>query len=139
MDELTLLISFTEYYGFLKNIPGNRVYTTLDHVGMLTNVLESGKQFPDMDLDFYIGMVDGMMAGAMAMENDMPQKAFGGYQERTALLLDVIGRIAKKHHMNAKEACNLYYNSRTAAEVADDRTGYYKKSADEIFALVEKE
>ena len=139
MDELTLLISFTEYYSYLKNIPGHRVYTAFDNAGMLTTVLESRKQFPTMDLDFYIGLVDGIMAGAMAMENDTRQKAYDGYKDRTALLLDVVGRIAKKHHMDAKEACDMYYKSRTAADVAEDCTGSYKKTADEIFALVEKE
>ena len=135
MDELTMLIPCTEYFSHLKNIPGNKVFLSFDKNGMVKTLLESRALFPDMDLEFYIGMLDGLMA----MESDAEENAYAHYAERTALLLDVIARIAKKHHMDAEEACRMYYASRTAEAVAEDFTKYYQKSPEEIYEAVEKE
>ena len=45
------------------------------------------------------------------------------------LLPEVIAMLAKRHHMDDLEACQLYYHSKTAALVSEDSTQYYKKSA----------
>ena len=47
--------------------------------------------------------------------------------------------LMKKHKMNDLEACEMYYHSRTAASVSDEKTDFYKKSAKEIYDLVEAE
>jgi len=33
----------------------------------------------------------------------------------------------------------MYYHSKTAASVSDEKTGFYKKAAKEIFDLIEAE
>ena len=88
-----------------------------------------------MDLDFYMGLLDGLLA----MESDATKNAYAAYKARTELVIDVVNRIAKTHHMQAPEACQMYYNSRVAEAVSEDSTNYYQKSADEIFALVEQQ
>ena len=113
MDELRMIVSCIEYYSYAKNIPGNKVFEAFDKNGM----------------------IDGMMA----LERDAEEDTYGHYEERTELLIDVIGRIAKAHRMDAAEACRLYYGAKIAATVTEDSTGYYKKSAEEIFEAAEKE
>lgn len=135
MDELTTLVSSVEYYGYLKNIPSDRVYVAFEKNGLVKMILESSKNFPEMGVDFYAGMVDGMIF----LESDAEDKMYTHYEERTELLKDVIARIAKKHHMNAEEACHMYYNSQIAKKVSEDNTRYYQKSADEIYQAVEQE
>ncbi len=135
MDELTTVISSVEYYGYLKNIPSDRVFLAFDKNGLVKMILESRKNFPQMGVEFYAGMVDGMIF----LESDAEDKMYTHYQERTELLKDVVARIAKKHHMDAEEACRLYYSSQIAKKVSEDCTGFYKKSADEIYEAFEKE
>lgn len=93
------------------------------------------KPVPGNGYLFYIGMIDGMMA----LERDAEEDTYGHYEERTELLIDVVGRMAKAHRMDAAEACRMYYGTKIAATVAEDSTGYYKKSAEEIFEAAEKE
>ena len=135
MDELTMLVSCVEYYSHLKNIPGNKVFESFDKNGVLQMMVDSRNLFPDMDLNFYIGMIDGLLA----LESDVEEKVYLHYVERTELLKEVIAKLAKKHHMDAVEASRLYYGSRIAEAVAEDMTGYYQKPAEEIFVAVEKE
>ncbi|MBM6828058.1 hypothetical protein H9X85_00255 [Anaerotignum lactatifermentans] len=135
MDEITMLVSCVEYYSYLKNIPGHKVFTSFERTGLLDTLLESRAMFPEMDLGFYIGMIDGLTA----LESDSKEKAYAAYEERTAMLLEVLHKIAKKHHMDAREACQMYYGSSIAEKVAEDMTGYYKKEPVEIFEAVEKE
>ena len=135
MDELRMIVSCIEYYSYAKNIPGNKVFEAFDKNGVIQLLQDTRNQFPEMDTSFYIGMIDGMMA----LERDAEEDTYGHYEERTELLIDVIGRIAKAHRMDAAEACRLYYGAKIAATGAEDSTGYYKKSAEEIFEAAEKE
>lgn len=135
MDELRMIVSCIEYYSYAKNIPGNKVFEAFDKNGVIQLLQDTRNQFPEMDTSFYIGMIDGMMA----LERDAEEDTYGHYEERTELLIDVVGRIAKAHRMDAAEACRLYYGTKIAATVAEDSTGYYKKSAEEIFEAAEKE
>ena len=122
MDELRMIVSCIEYYSYAKNIPGNKVFEAFDKNGVIQLLQDTRNQFPEMDTSFYIGMIDGMMA----LERDAVEDTYGHYEERTELLIDVIGRIAKAHRMDAAEACRLYYGAKIAATVAEDSTGYYK-------------
>ena len=65
-----------------------------------------------MDTSFYIGMIDGMMA----LERDAEEDTYGHYEERTELLIDVVGRMAKAdvykrqgkgilHHRDEQKLC----------------------------------
>lgn len=134
-DAVSLLVSCTEYYAYLKNIAGNHVYVSLEKNGLVNTLLQTQVHFPSMDLDFYMGLLDGLLA----MESDATENAYAAYKARTELVIDVVNRIAKTHHMQAPEACQMYYNSRVAEAVSEDSTNYYQKSADEIFALVEQQ
>lgn len=133
-NDVSLLVSCTEYYAYLKNIAGNHVFLSLEKNGLIDTLLQTKAQFPSVDLDFYMGLLDGLLS----MQSDSAENAYAAYKERTVLVVDVVNRIAQKHHMNAVEACQMYYKSGAAEAVCEDNTGYYQKSADEIFALIEK-
>ena len=96
MDELRMIVSCIEYYSYAKNIPGNKVFEAFDKNGVIQLLQDTRNQFPEMDTSFYIGMIDGMMA----LERDAEEDTYGHYEERTELLIDVIGRIAKAHRMD---------------------------------------
>ena len=135
MEQRTMIVSCMEYYSYLKNIPSDKVFSAFEKSGFTAMLLDTFRQFPEMDLDFYIGMVDGLTA----LESDSDVHEYPHYTERSALLPEVVGMLAKKHKMDDLEACRLYYHSRTAGLVSDDATQYYKKTAQEIFELVEAE
>lgn len=135
MEQRKLIVSCIEYYSYLKNIPANNVFSSFERSGFIAMLLDALRQFPEMDLDFYIGMVDGLTA----LESDSDVCDFEHYTERSELLPEVIAMLAKRHHMDDLEACRMYYHSRTAALVSDDKTQYYQKRAEEIFELVEAE
>ena len=98
-------------------------------------ILESQQMFPEMGVDFYIGMVDGLTH----LESDSSVGENTHHEERTALATEVVAMLMKKHKMNDLEACEMYYHSKTAASVSDEKTGFYKKSAQEIYDSVEAE
>lgn len=135
MEQRTMIVSCIEYYSYLKNIPSNKVFSSFERSGFIGMLLDTFRQFPEMDLDFYIGMVDGLTS----LESDSEEKDYAHYGERSSLLPEVIGLLGKRHHMDDLEACRMYYASKTAELVSEDGTGYYKKTAQEIFALVEAE
>lgn len=135
MEQRTLIVSCMEYYSHLKNIPADKVFSSFERSGFISMLLDTFRQFPEMDLDFYIGIVDGLTA----LESDSESSSYEHYAERTSLLPEVISMLAKRHHMDDLEACQLYYHSKTAGLVAEDSTQYYKKTAQEIFSLVEAE
>ncbi|WP_313530011.1 hypothetical protein [Anaerotignum sp.] len=135
MEEKTLIVSCVEYYSFLKNIPANKVFQSFQQASILSMILESNQNFPEMDLGFYAGMIDGIIA----MESDADENDYEHYKERIALISEVVSMLAKKHHLDPVEACQMYYISHTAEMVSEDSTGYYQKIAAEIYALVEAE
>ncbi len=135
MEQKTLLVSCVEYYSFLKNIPANKVFLSFRQASILTMLLESNTNFPEMDLDFYAGMIDGVIA----IESDAEENDYLHYKERISLVSEVASMLEKKHQLDAVEACAMYYESHTAQMVSEDSTGYYQKMAEEIFAMVEAE
>lgn len=135
MEQRTMIVSCIEYYSYLKNIPSNKVFSSFERSGFIDMLLDTFRQFPEMDLDFYIGMVDGLTS----LESDSEEKDYTHYNERSSLLPEVIRLLGKQHRMDDLEACRMYYASKTAELVSEDSTEYYKKTAQEIFALVEAE
>lgn len=134
MDQKELLISCIETYSNLKNIPGNKVFQSFEKATILSMILDSHKTFPEMDTAFYMGMIDGITA----MESDASENDYKEYQKRTALIIEVVGMLMKKHHLDGLEACRLYYESPTAEAVGEDHTDYFKKTPEEIFCLISK-
>lgn len=135
MEEKALIVSCVEYYSFLKNIPANRVFQSFQQASIIAMILESNQNFPDMDLGFYAGMIDGIIA----MESDADENDYAHYKERTAVISQVVSMLAKKHHLDPVEACQMYYASHTGEMVSEDSTGYYQKIPSDILALVEAE
>ena len=135
MDQRTLVVSCVEYYSDLKAIPSDKVFAAFEKAGFIKMILESQQMFPEMGVDFYIGMVDGLTH----VESDSSVGENTPHEERTALATEVVAMLMKKHKMNDLEACEMYYHSRTAASVSDEKTDFYKKSAQEIYDSVEAE
>ena len=135
MDQRTLVVSCVEYYSDLKAIPSDKVFSAFEKAGFIDMILDTQKMFPEMGVDFYIGMVDGLTH----LESDSSVGENTHHEERTALAAEVVSLLMKKHKMDDLEACKMYYHSKTAASVSDEKTGFYKKSAQEIFDLISAE
>ncbi|MBQ7085537.1 MAG: hypothetical protein IJM95_09895 [Anaerotignum sp.] len=135
MDQRTLVVSCVEYYSDLKAIPSDKVFSAFEKAGFIDMILDTQKMFPEMGVDFYIGMVDGLTH----LESDSSVGENTHHEERTALAAEVVSLLMKKHKMDDLEACKMYYHSKTAASVSDEKTGFYKKAAKEIFDLIESE
>jgi len=135
MEQRTLLVSCVEYYSDLKAIPSDKVFAAFERAGFITMILDSQKLFPEMGIDFYIGMVDGLTS----LESDSDVGENTHHEERSALAAEVVAMLMKKHKMNDLEGCKMYYHSQTAASVSNEKTEFYKKSAQEIFDLIEAE
>ncbi|WMI80499.1 hypothetical protein [Anaerotignum sp. MB30-C6] len=135
MEQKTLIISCVEYYSFLKNIPGNKVFQAFQQASILTMIQESHTNFPEMDLGFYVGMIDGMIA----LESDADENDYAHYEERTSLISQVVSMLEQKYQLDILGACSMYYKSHTAEMVSEDRNGFYQKTATEICAMVEEE
>ena len=135
MDQKTLIVSCVEYYGYLKNVPANKVFLSFRQASILPILLESNTHFPEMDLDFYAGMIDGMIA----IESDAEDNDYMHYKERISLVTEVVFMLAKKHDLDDVAACTMYYASHAAEMVSEDSTGYYQKMAGDIFAMIEAE
>ena len=135
MDQRTLIIACVEYYSHLKNIPSNKVFAAFEQANFIKMILDSQKMFPEMNLDFYIGMIDGLTY----LESDSTEGEYSHHEDRSALIAEVVAMLQKKHKMNDLEACQMYYHSKTAEAVSEEKTGWYKKSPKEIYDLIEAE
>ncbi len=135
MDQRTLIVSCVEYYSHLKSIPSNKVFVSFEQADFIKMILDTQKMVPEMGPDFYIGMIDGLTY----LESDSAGEEYIHYEERTALTTEVVAMLQKKHKMNDLEACHMYYHSKTAESVSEEKTGWYKKSPKEIYDLIEAE
>ncbi|MGN0135545.1 hypothetical protein [Anaerotignum sp.] len=135
MDQRTLVVSCVEYYSHLKNIPSNKVFASFEHAKFIDMILDTQKIAPEMGPDFFIGMIDGLTY----LESDSTVEEYSHYEERTALVIEVVAMLQKKHKMNDLEACHMYYHSRTAEFVSEEKTNWYKKSPKEIYDSIEAE
>ena len=135
MEQKLLIISCVEYYSFLKNVPANNVFLSFHQASILEMLLESNRSFPEMDLEFYAGLIDGIIA----MESDAEENDYRHYTERIQVVVDVVTMLEEKYGIPSSEACALYYTSSTAKLVSEDHTGLYEKSAQEIFDMIAHE
>ena len=135
MDQRTLVVSCVEYYSDLKAIPSDKVFAAFERAGFIQMILDSQKLFPEMGIDFYIGMVDGLTN----LESDSSVGENEHHEERSALASAVVEMLMKAHKMDDLEGCKMYYHSKTATSVSNEKTGFYTKSAQEIFDLIEAE
>ena len=119
MDQRTLVVSCVEYYSDLKNIPSNKVFISFQQSGFIDLILDSHKTFPEMDIDFFVGMIDGLTY----LESDAgeQEKEYTHHENRAAVSAEVVALLQKKHKMNDLEACEMYYNSQTAGLVSEIR------------------
>ena len=108
MDQRTLVVSCVEYYSDLKNIPSNKVFISFQQSGFIDLILDSHKTFPEMDIDFFVGMIDGLTY----LESDAgeQEKEYTHHENRAAVGAEVVALLQKKHKMNDLEACEMYYN-----------------------------
>ena len=61
------------------------------------------------------------------------------FEERKAVLPEIVKKIEEKFEISGLEALELFYLSNTGVQFSDDSTGLYEKSAEEIFAILVKE
>ena len=92
MDQRTLVVSCVEYYSDLKAIPSDKVFAAFEKAGFIKMILESQQMFPEMGVDFYIGMVDGLTH----LESDSSVGENTHHEERTALATEVVAMLMKK-------------------------------------------
>ena len=89
MDQRTLLVSCVEYYSDLKAIPSDKVFAAFERAGFIDMILDSQKLFPEMGIDFYIGMVDGLTS----LESDSSVGENTHHEERSALAAEVVSML----------------------------------------------
>ena len=97
MDQRTLVVSCVEYYSDLKNIPSNKVFISFQQSGFIDLILDSHKTFPEMDIDFFVGMIDGLTY----LESDAgeQEKEYTHHENRAAVGAEVVALLQKKHKM----------------------------------------
>lgn len=134
MDQRTLIISCVEYYSHAKDMPAPLAFQSFEQTDVMPMLLESQKQFPQMALDFYLGMIDGILTLGS-------QAAGGNFQAddaRIAKIAEVVAMLAKKHKMDDLEACRMYYSS-TTAKAVDADAALLAQPAQTIFEQIEAE
>lgn len=134
MEQRTLIISCVEYYSHAKDMPAPLAFQSFEQTDIMPMLLESQKQFPQMTLDFYLGMIDGILT--------LGSKAAGGQFEadeaQIARIAEVVALLAKKHKMDDLEACRMYYRS-AAAKAISENEKLLAQPAQAIFEQIEAE
>ena len=94
MDQRTLVVSCVEYYSDLKNIPSNKVFISFQQSGFIDLILDSHKTFPEMDIDFFVGMIDGLTY----LESDAgeQEKEYTHHENRAAVGAEVVALLHVK-------------------------------------------
>ncbi len=135
MDQRTLIISCVEYYSYIKKIPSALAFKSFELTDLMPLLLDSHKQFPEMELSFFFGIIDGILSlgGQIAGDDFDPE------QTNIAKIEEIVAMLAKKHKMNDMEACQMYYHSKTGEAVSTEKDGFHLKSSKELFDLIEAE
>lgn len=134
MEQRTLIISCVEYYSHAKDMPAPLAFQSFEQTDVMPMLLDSQKQFPQMALDFYLGMIDGILTlGSQAAGGN-----FQADEAQIAKIAEVVGLLAKKHKMSDLEACRMYYTSAAAKAIAEDTTRL-QQPAQAIFEQIEAE
>ena len=110
MDEICFIITCTETYGSLKNIPAADVFFYLEKSGLLALLLETRQSFPDMDIHFYLGMLDGLFL----LESDAPASAVPPTQEAISAICTHIASEKSAACCSSVDACHHYYAQQKA-------------------------
>lgn len=137
MTELEMMIACVEHYSHLKNVPSCKVFRAFSKKGIVDMLLESYEIFKDMDMGFFMGMIDGYVDNTI----DSEEQDYLRYEERKQVLPKVIPLIQEKFSMGEMEALEAFYLSDTGASFSEDETGLYGKTPEEIFGqyIQEKE
>lgn len=107
MDEVTLVVSVVEYYSYLKNTPSEKTFKSFLVNGIFPLLLESHKNFPDMDLAFHIGLIDGITS----IESDATETGNPNYKERISAISQAARMIMQETGKNVIAACEECYEN----------------------------
>ncbi len=135
MDQHTLIISCVEYYSCAKDLPAPLAFRSFEETDLMPLLLDSQKQFPQMQLDFFLGIIDGVLTLGS-------QKAGGNFQadeQRVAKIGEVVSLLMKMHKMDALQACRMYYSSQAAKALDAGEAGMQAKSVEQLVDLIEAE
>ncbi|NLK37728.1 MAG: DUF3791 domain-containing protein [Epulopiscium sp.] len=135
MNKLEMLIACIEHYSYLKDVPGNQVFVSFAQKGVLTMLLDSYDVFRDMDIGFFMGVIDGYVENTI----DAEEKHYIHYEERKKKLPQVVASIMKQYNMDEIKALEQFYLSDTGALFSQDTSELYKKTPEELFALYVQE
>ncbi len=135
MNQLELLVCCVENYSHIKNVASNKVAHSFSEKGIFQLLLEGYKVYCDMDEGFFIGMIDGYMENTI----DAEKSEYNKHKQRQAVLPKVLKEITKEYHITKIEAIESFYQSKTGEYFAQDNTGYYEKTAQELMESYKKE
>lgn len=135
MNKLEMLIACVEHYSYLKDVPGNQVFVSFAQKDVLTMLLDSYDVFHDMDIEFFMGVIDGFVENTI----DSEEKHYIHYEERKEKLPQVVASIMKQYNMDEIKALEQFYLSDTGALFSQDTSELYKKTPEELFALYVQE
>ena len=135
MDKLSLIISCIEYYSHIRTVPGNRVFAYFLKDGVIDMIESTYEVSKETNLDFYMSVIDGYLENVTDPEVGDCKR----YEERKAVLPEIVKKIQEKYGVNELEALELFYLSITGVQFSDDNSGLYEKNAEEIFALLVQE
>lgn len=135
MNNTEMIICSIEYFSYLKNVPSNKVYEFFQKKGILDMLLENAPVFTGMDAGFLIGVIDGYLESTY----DAEESDFLRYEERTALLPKAIAVGAKALGITELEAMEKFYTSKIGEDFAQDASGLYEKTPEELADIFIKE
>lgn len=135
MNQFELLVNCVENYSHVKNVSSDKVARSFYEKGIFQLLLEGYEVYCDMDEGFFIGMIDGYVENT----TDAEQNDYNRHRERQSVLPKVLKEISKQYHMTKIETIRAFYASKTGQNFAQDDTGYYNKTAEELFDCYKKE
>lgn len=135
MEQHKLIISCVEYYSNAKDMPAPLAFQSFEQTDLMPLLLDSQRQFPQMGLDFFLGIIDGVLTlGSHAAGGQ-----FQADEDKIEKIAAVAALLMKKHKMDALQACRLYYASKTAKAVDAGENGIQNQTAQALFDLIEAE
>ena len=135
MNQFELLVNCVENYSHVKNVSSDKVARSFYEKGIFQLLLEGYEVYCDMYEGFFIGMIDGYVENT----TDAEQNDYNKHRERQSVLPKVLKEISKQYHMTKIETIRAFYASKTGQNFAQDDTGYYNKTAEELFDCYKKE
>lgn len=130
-----MLILCIEHYSYIKDIPSNQVFVSFAQKGVFTMLLDSYDVFKNMDIGFFMGVIDGYMENTI----DAETQQYTHYEEREQKLPKVIDLIQSHYGVDEVKALEQFYLSEIGVKFSQDESGLYQKTAEELFALYVQE